>query len=113
MKNIGIPFELNFSLVDSIDIDEMLNDYMLEGIDLHPKYDANDKIQISVEHNPTHNKGVNTSTIDNPSSFSLSVPKIKTLPSTINVWSIFQRTQLDSKARTASSDGNPGGGTSG
>lgn len=107
MKENKIPFELNFSLVDSIDINEMLDNYLLEGIDLHPKYDKNGKLQISIEHNPTHNKGVNTSTIDNPSSYCLDVPKIKTLPTTINVWSIFQRTKLDTNAKIAATDGNP------
>lgn len=107
MNNNEIPFELNFSLVDSINIDEMLDVCLLEGIDLHPEYDDDGKIKISVEHNPTHNSGINTSTTDNPTSFKLNVPKIKTLPTSINVWSIFQRTKLESPTKVASSDGNP------
>ena len=103
----GMPFVLDFSLIDVINVNEMLDAYLSEGIDLHPKYDKDGNIHVDVEHNPNHNDGVNTSVLDNPTSFNLNVPKIKTLPTTINVWSIFQRTKLSQQTKIASSDGNP------
>ena len=105
MKSQGIPFELNFSLDETINIKDMVDDYVNEGIDIHPKYTKDNKIEFEVSHNARHSKGVDTSVKSNPTSFSLNVPKIKTLPDVIQVWSIFQRTKLDVVA--GSSDGNP------
>lgn len=102
-----IAFELNFSLVETIDINEMLDDYLSEGIDLHPRYDKDGNFEVDVGHNPSHSNGVNTSLDNNPTSFNLPVPKIKTRPDFIQVWSIFQRTKMKTDARIASSDGNP------
>ena len=105
MKNAGIPFKLNLSLDETIDIKDMVEDYVNEGIDIHPKYTKDHQIEFEVSYNPRHDKGINTSIKSNPTSFKLAVPKIKTLPNMIQVWSIFQRTPLD--AVVGSSDGNP------
>lgn len=104
MKN-GIPFELNFSLDETISIKDMVADYVNEGIDVHPKYTKDNEIEFEVSYDAKHDKGVDASVETNPTSFNSSVPKIKTLPDYIQVWSIFKRTKLD--VIVGSSDGNP------
>lgn len=99
-ENNPIPFEVNFSLVERINVDDLLNDTTNEGIEVRASDDAS-----RVSYNPSHNDGVDSSIENNPTQFKLEVPSIQLTPDQINIFAIMQRVAMTKSV--IGSDGNP------
>ena len=99
-----IPFQVNFSEIESIKIEDIINSMTTEGIDVKPNNDENDP-GGRVTYNPSHNDGVDSSPDHNPTSTDVNVSTVQLNPNYVKIYAIMQRVEL--KHSTIGSDGNP------
>lgn len=99
-----IPFQVNFSQVENISIDELVNSPTNEGIEVKSNNDENDP-GGRVSYNPSHNDGVDSSSEHNPTQTNINVSTIQLDPNYIKVFAIMQRVALTKSV--IGTDGNP------
>ena len=73
-----IPFQVKFSEIESIKIEDIINSMTTEGIDVKPNNDENDP-GGRVTYNPSHNDGVDSSPDHNPTSTGVNVSTVITI----------------------------------
>lgn len=100
MTHKGIPLFLKCALIEVLSIERLSKESLNEGIDLSYASDG-----IRVAYNDGHDRGINAKLSDNPTKFDLSVPSIQIQEGVVPVYSILQRTPM--QTTIGSSDGNP------
>lgn len=100
----AIPFQVNFAQIENINISEIVNGTINEGIEVKPNDNENDP-GGRVSYNPNHNDGVDSSVEHNPTQSNLNVSAIDINPNFIKVYSIMQRVALTKSV--IGTDGNP------
>ena len=104
IENDPIPFEVNFSLIERIKVDDLLNDSTNEGIEVKASGDENER-GAKVSYNPSHNDGVDSSIENNPTRSELKVPTIRLMPDHIDIFAVMQRVAMTKSV--IGTDGNP------